>query len=175
MTTREPLEPRTGEKIEYARIHLDELKREGSWDHGNHWVRAHEESVLAQVVGAKDAFLQEINVAYGSPLQMYQVTEDRLLDKLGSRKSSALDEIVRLRDPANGWSWLALTVEVRNHGMHRARPSVVYYEGGEHSGTVRYLNPRDGKELNQTIPEFLETAIKEMEQLVQRLRPTLPA
>ena len=175
MADREPLESRTGEKLEYARIHLDELKREGSWDHGRHWVRAHEESVLDQVVGAKDAFLQEINAAYGAGLQMHQVHEDRLLHRLGAGKSPELDEIMRVSDPANDWTWLALTLEIRNHGTHRARPPVVYYEGGAHSGTVRYRNPRDGTELNQTIPEFLETAIDEMEALINRLRPTLPA
>lgn len=66
---------RTRTKLQYARIHLDEVR-----DSRRHeaFERAHYESVLFHVVGAKDSFLQEINDAYGRPLKPHQVKERRL-------------------------------------------------------------------------------------------------
>lgn len=169
------LESRTGEKLEYARQLFEQLRRLPRWDPNDPLVRALEESVLYHVIGARDAFLQEINGAYALGLGMDKVSVETLKTGLNGR-SRAFDEIARLsrRYPKKRWSWLAMALEIRDHGTHRGRPPRVYFEGGPNHGTVRYISPRYRRKITQSIPDMLADAIAKMDALIQRLRRTLP-
>lgn len=111
MGTRDNLESRTNAKLEYARIHLEELRGQPEWNPSSPFVRAHEESCLFHAVGAKDAFLQEINGAYGLGLAMNRVDEPRLEDTLNKagKASKEVSEIRNLLTPGSA-SWLAVAV-----------------------------------------------------------------
>lgn len=174
MGTRENLESRTDAKLEYARIHLEELRGLSDWNPSSPFVRAHEESLLFHAVGAKDAFLQEINGAYGLGIAMNQVSERRLRGALGKagKTCKALSEIQSLL--AQGTSWLAVAVELRNQGTHRAAVSRLFHVGGEEDGQVYYRDPRDGSAIKQNVPGYLESVIADVKALIARLRPTLP-
>lgn len=93
------------------------------------WEIAHEESLLFHLVGAKDAFLHEINDAYGRPLQMHEADEPRLEKALTGKgvTSKALQELRQLLDDPN--SWLAHARECRNHRTHRHSVPRIYHEG----------------------------------------------
>lgn len=174
MGTRENLESRTNAKLEYARIHLQELGSQRTWNPSSPFVRAHEESCLFHAVGAKDAFLQEINGAYGLGLAMNQVGERRFGDALAKagKTSNALTEIQNLL--AQSTSWLAVAVELRNQGTHRAAVSRLFHVGGEEDGLVYYHDPRDDSTIKQNVPDYLKSVIDQMEALIVRLRGTLP-
>ena len=175
---RKSLESRTDEKLRYAQIHLEELQQCPRWDPAQPFVTAHEEAILYQVISARDAFLQEINAAYGLGLSLDEVRLDTVRKALQQQKktSPAFDEIYRLsyRRPKKRWSWLGMTLEIRDHGAHRARPPREYFEGGPEHGTIRYRSPRYRRKIKEDIPTFLGSAIAKMDDLIRRLRRTLP-
>ena len=58
-----PLQERSNAKLRYAAVHLDELKSIEQLG-GDDYDRAHQESFLYHLMGAKDAFLIELNTYY---------------------------------------------------------------------------------------------------------------
>lgn len=51
---------RTDAKLRYAALHLDELKSKDTGG-GDDFARAHQESFLFHLIGAKESFLLELN------------------------------------------------------------------------------------------------------------------
>ncbi len=164
---------RTRTKLQYAKLHLDEiLSRNGPYQ-ADAFARAHEESVLFHVVGAKDSFLQEINDAYGRPLDPDRVKEKSLEKELKKKgfQCQALSRVLELeRDKT---SWLAQTIRLRHQGTHRFHISHGFHEGDEFDGQVFFRDPRTKEEIQVPIESFLEDCVEKMTQLTEDLRHTL--
>ena len=141
---------------------------------GSDFARSHE-SCLFHIIGAKDAFLQEINAAYKFGLDLHEVRERTLEESLKAigQTSPALNEIQKLlKDDA---SWLAIARELRDHGTHRANiPHSFILSTSEGPQPPHFRNPKDGTEITQNIPDFLALSIAQMRELITRLRATLP-
>ena len=168
------VQARTDAKLEYARIHLEEITSQPKVGSADDFERAHVESFLFHLIGAKDSFLQEINAAYELGLRFKDVTEKRLGSKLEVKavESPALKEIVRLEvDKA---SWLAQAIELRNHGTHRFHISRNFHKGGKYHDKVFLTNPLTGQQIETDIPVLLQEYLTNMEDLLQEQRPTLP-
>lgn len=169
---------RTDAKLRYARLHLDELRpyeRLGSLDD---WERAHTESVLFHLVGAKDAFLQEINYAYELGLRPSGVNENILAVKLHERgqHSEALRRITELRD--DGKSWYSLMLALRNQGAHRNHINRLAEVGvgsaRDMPRTSHFKDPRNNKVIDQGAVATLQKFYDSLELLLSELRPLLP-
>src|SRR5688572_27131540 len=100
------LQERTESKLRFAAILLEELQKIGH-PGGSDFDRAHEESFLYHLLGAKDAFLQELNVYYGCNLETKRVRSEALAQAFERRKlnSQELDELAKLERPGDG-NWL---------------------------------------------------------------------
>lgn len=161
---------RTRTKLEYAKIHLDEIRDHPRQDA---FARAHQESVLFHVVGAKDSFLQEINDAYQLPLEPDQVNERNLGRELENKEiqCQAFSRLLELKKEAT--SRLAQTIELRHQGTHRFHISRGFHQGDEFDGEVFFVDPRTRQEIHVPIVQFLEECIQEMTQLIEDLRDTL--
>ncbi len=111
---------RTDLKLRFAGIHLEEITSRHELGSGDDFERAHEESFLFHLIGAKDSFLQELNAAYKLDLPIKQVIETHLQKALKEKtiSSPALTTIVRLEEDET--SWLAIGIELRHQGMHRS-------------------------------------------------------
>ncbi|MGH9790823.1 MAG: hypothetical protein ACRD5W_06395 [Candidatus Acidiferrales bacterium] len=91
-----PYESRTTQKLEFASFYL-ELRR-ACKEGVTMEARAHEESFLFHLIGAKDSFLQEINHALDLGVEEHRVDERRLRKAMDSagKPSPALDKIESL-------------------------------------------------------------------------------
>lgn len=165
---------RTGSKLRFARIHLEEITSRHEIGSGDDFERAHEESFLFHLIGAKDSFLQEVNAAYKLELPIKQVKETNLQKALKEKtiSSPALTTIVELEKEKN--SWLALAIELRHQGTHRSNIPRHFYKGGEYNGKVFFTNLLTAQQMETDIPEFLRQSLNNMAELLQQLRPTLP-
>ena len=79
---------RTNAKLRYARVHLEELRSHQRKGSGDDFERSHQESFLFHLLGARDAFLQELNLYYNCGLELRKVRTSSLtqkLDKMGIR------------------------------------------------------------------------------------------
>lgn len=167
-----PYEERTTQKLEFAKIYLDERLKHG--ETGATLERAHEETFLFHLIGAKDSFLQEINHAFGLRLPEHSVNERTLRTGLqGARKScTALDEIEALLQDQH--SWLHLANWFRNQGMHRDSIKRGFYAGGQKDGTAEFIDPYSKQPMGQSLSAFLSDCFDRMVKLILRLRSTLP-
>jgi len=165
---------RTDSKLRFARIHLDEITSRYELGSGDDFERAHEESFLFHLVGAKDSFLQELNAVYKLELPIKQVKETKLQGALGKKTLNcpALKKIVELEKDKTGW--LALAIELRDHGTHRSHIPRHFYRGGEYNGKVFFTNLVTGQQMEADISEFFGKCLKNMAELLQQLRATLP-
>lgn len=116
-----PAQHRTGQKLRYAQIHLDELIEYRQATSNDEWENAHQESFFYHLAGALDAFLHEINDAYSLGLELnavrFEDVEKRL--KTVQQPSPAFDLLEKLWKDKMGW--LFLLRSWRNHGTHRGR------------------------------------------------------
>lgn len=157
--------------MQFAEIYLNE--RKNCDDSGSISERAHEESFLFHLVGAKDSFLQEINYALALGLPERGVTEENLrttLNKQG-KNCQALDEIEKHKNDEG--NWLNLAIWFRNQGTHRANIRRLFRRGGVEE-SVSFTDPYTEQPMNQTITEFLSDCFEKMVELIPRLRTTLP-
>ncbi len=166
-----PYHDRTTQKLQFSRLYLDErLKCKNS---GSIPERAHEESFLYHLIGAKDSLLQEINYALGLEVPEHLVKERTLraaLDQSG-RSCKALDEIETLKNTES--NWMNLAIRFRNQGTHRTDIPRGFYRGADKEA-VFLIDPYTKKAMGQTITEFLSDCFEKMVELIPRLRATLP-
>ena len=167
-------QPRTDSKLRFARVHLEEMTSRHELGSGDDFERAHEESFLFHLIGAKDSFLQELNAAYKLELPIKQVKETNLQKALKKKTLScpALATIVKLENDKT--SWLALAIELRHQGTHRSNIPRHFYRGGEYNGKVFFTNLLAAQQMETDIPEFLWQCLNNMAELLQQLRSTLP-
>jgi hypothetical protein len=167
--TLQNLRARADAKLRYAEVHLDELKALGKLG-GSDFDRAHQESFLYHLLGAKDMFLIELNAYYACGLPENDLTPGKLRAALKDqgKVSSELAELYTLEND-NG-SWLFHAKEMRDHSTHVAGVSRAFHCGGQTDGQVWLRNPKTGEHIERHfIDEFCDW-VSAMRVLLERLR-----
>ena len=119
MTADANLVKRTDAKLRYARLHLDELRIYSDDGGGGDWEKAHEESVLFHLVGAKDAFLQEINSMHRLGLDLMKVNEKSLTKSLKQSEGNSASLVSLEGLATNPGSWYSQMIAMHNFGNTR--------------------------------------------------------
>lgn len=163
---------RTDSKLRFANLLLNELLTSGHLGSGDDYEISYEESCLYHIIGAKDAFLQELNLAYNLNLSLKLVSERNIQNKLKDRSGNyeSFNVLKNLEDDSE--SWLAMIIEYRNHGTHRDRiPRSIYVKMNiSRESSFNFPPIADGKPLDQNIPDYLKSSIENMRDLIQELR-----
>ncbi len=165
METLQPHINRTNAKLRFAQIHLDELRIYDNRGSGDPFEESHEESYLFHLFGARDAFLQELNIYYNINLPPNKVTRKNLAEQL-KQSSPEFTELMDLEDDQD--SWLGIAKEMRDHSTHRHRIAHSYYVGARKM--VKLIDPRSGKETELDVISQFESWHLKMETLLTRLR-----
>ena len=159
---------RTDAKLRYADIYVAELRKLTS--NGDDVDRAHQESFLFHLWGAKDAFLIELNYYYNINLPIDKVKNGTLqveLKKL-NKVSIELDELLKLEKDNN--RWLFVMKDMRDSSTHRTAVPRVYHIGGEFDNQVFLRNQKTGQNIERHfVDEFADWG-SNMKILLQRLR-----
>ena len=167
---------RTDAKLQYAGVHLQELKARRLADpsQGGAWERAHQESYLFQLMGVRDALLQEINLFHSCGLSIDQVRKADLkmkLLKLG-KSSPALDTLIKLEN--DKMSWIMIASRLRHFSMHQRNVPQQFYKGGDKDGMVFLKDPLTNKPIETDYLEVFSEWFDKMAQLVSDLRTKMP-
>jgi hypothetical protein len=167
--TLENTRARADAKLRYARIHLDLLHERGG-NGGADFDRAVEESILFHLLGAKEAFLLELNAYYGCGLATEAVSPGKLREVFTSRSVTCqeLAELHQLESDPN--SWLAQVKQMRDHCAHISGVPRAFHIGGQNDGKVFLRNPRTGIHVEVHAPVALSEWIESMGRLLERLR-----
>jgi hypothetical protein len=167
--TLQNLRARADAKLRYAEIHLDELKVLGRLG-GSEFDRAHQESFLFHLLGAKDAFLIELNAYYKGGLPENDVTAGKLRDVLEAqgKVSNELVQLYRLENDNN--SWLFHAKEMRGHSTHVAGVIRAFHMGGPADGQVWLKNPKTGKNIERHFVDEFNDWVSNMRELLEHLR-----
>jgi len=163
---------RTNAKLRYARVHLEELRSHQRKGSGDDFERSHQESFLSHLFGARDAFLQELNLYYNCGLELHEVTANKLKNKLSKMdiKCPELDKLIQYEK--NPKCWLHDAKEMRNHSTHRRSVPRAFHVGGEYDGKVFLRNPQSGKLIENDYTDLFEEWCSKMETLLNDLRKT---
>jgi hypothetical protein len=168
------LRARTDAKLAYAQIHLDELKGR-STSGGTDFDRAFQESFLFHLLGAKDAFLQEVNVLYGTNLEPTSLSVGKLqkLIKARGARSEELFEIHQLESEEE--SWLSHAKQMRDHCAHVTGVARAYHLGGKNHHKVFLKNPTTGRDVEIHVIEAFSQWLEAMRALLETLRASAVA
>jgi len=163
------LRARADAKLSYAKIHLDELKSLGTLS-GSDFDRAHQESFLFHLLGAKDAFLIELNAYYGVDLPKNDLTIGKLRKKQIARQKdyaevTALSELEKDKN-----SWLLHAKEMRDHSTHVSGVPRTFHCGGPTDGEVWLRLPQTGRPIERHFAEEFDAWVSNMRELLERLR-----
>jgi hypothetical protein len=163
------LQERTDAKLRYAQVHLNELKQQGSLS-GNDFDKAHQESFLFHLFGARDALLAELNHYYGANLASDTLSSGKLREALRKQgaQSPELGALYELEQDEQ--SWFRQTKDMRDHSTHIQGVGRHYYLGGEDDGKVKLKNPRTGALTARDLREEFDGWLIHMTTLVQTLR-----
>ena len=164
------LRTRADAKLKYAQIHLDLLRERGG-NGGADFDRGVEESILFHLLGAKEAFLVELNAYYNCGLPVVDVTPGKLRQVFSQRgvQCPELAELYKLEndDPK---SWLADAKEMRDHSTHVDGVPRAFHLGGDNHGKVFLRNPNTGVHVEVNATDALASWIESMSALLERLR-----
>jgi hypothetical protein len=160
---------RTDRKLRFAELHLEEL-RGMSGSRGQDFERAHQEAVLAQMMGAYDAFLGELNglLKCGRPAEDVSLGKLRDALKKQGRSSRVLRRLYELQKDER--SWFRQAQELRHISTHWGNIPLAFYIGGKDSGKVALKHPRTMGEFPDHATETLATWLRNMKALVDELR-----
>jgi hypothetical protein len=159
---------RTDAKLRYADIYIEELRKLGA--NGNDIDRAHQESFLFHLWGAKDSFLIELNYYYSLNLPIEKIKNHTLSRefKKTNKMSNEFNELLALEEDNN--SWFSIAKEMRDISTHRKAIPRAFYIGGELDGQVFLRNQKKGQNIERHfVDEFAEWS-SNMKMLLQRLR-----
>jgi hypothetical protein len=167
--TLQNLRARADGKLSYAKIHLDELKEIGRIG-GSEFDRAHQESFLYHLLGAKEAFLIELNVYYAGGLAENNLTAGLLRNALKAqgKESKELAELYTLENEDS--SWLFHAKEMRDHSTHVAAVTRAFHLGGSADGQVWLQNPKTGENIERHFVDEFSDWVSKMKDLLERLR-----
>lgn len=163
------LRSRADAKLTYAQIHLELLHERGG-NGGADFDRAVEESILFHLLGAKEAFLIEINAYYNCGVPPEAVTPGslRMVFIARSVKCPELVELYELENEPD--SWLAHAKQMRDHSTHVAGVPRAFHFGGKYDGKVFLRNPNTGAHVEVHAPEVLAEWVGNMRVLLEKLR-----
>jgi hypothetical protein len=168
------LQARTDAKLRCARVHLDELALLASLD-GSDFDRAHQESFLFHLFGARDALLIELNHYYRAGLPIQDLTQGRLRDTLKERGILSA-ELACLFELGEGESsWFRQIKDMRDHSAHVQGVPRHFALGGEDDGRVQLRNPRTGNLSQNHVLHDLQRWLEQMRALVAKLRQSASA
>jgi len=150
-------------------VYLEELLALPLPNGGTDFERAHHEAFLYQLLGARDAFMMELDRYYGAGLRT-DVTLGKLRSRLKQRGiiSREVAELYRLEIDQN--SWLNHAKTMRDHATHRGSVPRTYYLGGPRSGKVHLKNPETGMEVDLDILSAFKEWLTSMRFLIDELR-----
>ena len=163
------LKARTEQKLRFAKLHVDEFAAMPP-GRGHDFERAHQEAVLAQLFGAYDAFLNELNVLLGCGRGENDISLGKLREsvKAKSRPSAVLRRLYELQE--DDQSWFRQAQELRHITSHVAGLPLAYYVGGPESGKVALKHPRTMQEFPGAAVSTLSTWVVNMQDLIDELR-----
>jgi hypothetical protein len=167
--TLQNLRSRADAKLRYAQIHLDLLRERGG-NGGADFDRAVEESILFHILGAKEAFLVELNAYYSCGVPAETVTPGSLRKVLLARgvKCAELAELFQLESDPD--TWLAHAKQMRDHSTHVGGVPRAFHMGGKNAGKVFLRNPNTGTHVEVHAPEALAEWVGKMHELLEKLR-----
>lgn len=165
------LRARTDAKILYAEIHLAELGARGT-NGSSDFDRSFQESFLFHLLGAKDAFLMELNKYYSGDIAESDLSAGELRRILKDRglTSSELVELYTLEN--DGASWLFHAKEMRDHSTHVGSIPRAFHMGGPNHGKVFLRNPTTGEHVERHFLDAFAEWVGNMRTLLERLRAT---
>jgi hypothetical protein len=164
-----PFQDRTAAKLRYARVHLDELAAMKSL-RGDDLDRAHQESYLFHLLGARDAFLAELNHYYRIGLPNENLSPGRLWKELKERgiQSAELTSLFELDKDET--SWFRQAKDMRDHSTHVQGVSRTFFVGGDEDGQVKLKNPRTGALADRHVLDEFRHWFEQMRSLIEKLR-----
>ncbi|MBI5453288.1 MAG: hypothetical protein HY956_01525 [Deltaproteobacteria bacterium] len=164
------LKNRTEAKLRYAWVHLNELVTTIPYHVGDDFERAHQESFLYHFLGAKDAFLAELNVYYNCKLPPDNLTLGELR-KARKKLNKKYHEITALHNLENDdTSWLSKAKVMRDYATHMHGIARTYHHGGPHHGNVFLRNPKTGDNIEIHYVDEFSNWLSLMSDLLQKLR-----
>jgi len=168
---RETLKERTIQKLRYARIHLDELvAMPTNLGRGSAFERAHHEAFLAQLFGAYDAFLIELNEYMGCGLPEEHLSLGKIYEALTKKGKSSpiVKELYELTIDQD--SWFRTAKDMRDLSTHvKGIPlSFKVIVGG--SGKTALKHPKTMKEHDEDVFVAFSSWLSSMESLIDTNR-----
>lgn len=172
--TRLNLRSRADAKLLYAKLHLDELIARGT-NGSTDFDRAFQESFLFHLLGAKEAFLLELNAYYAAGLDPTDVTLGKLHKALRKRDvtSQELANLYLLENDEE--SWLFHAKQMRDYCAHINGVARAFHMGGENHGKVFLRNPKTGQYIELHVLEAFGTWHATLASLLEKLRATAVA
>jgi len=161
---------RTDSKLRYAELHLEELHTHVRKGSGDDFERSHQEVFLYQLVGVRDAFLQELNLYCCCRLELHKVSLSRIRQSLSKRGVHCRELAVLSGLEKDPGSWLNVAKEMRDHSTHRRGVPRVFNIGGDEDGKVTLQDPRTKDRLTGDQIQVFDSWLKEMRQLISALR-----
>ena len=167
--TLQNIRSRADAKLLYAQIHLNELKGRGT-NGGTDFDRAFQESFLFHLLGAKEAFLIELNHYYAAGLDPANVRPGNLREILRSNGvvCQELAELYELEN--NEESWLFHAKQMRDFCAHIDGVARAYHIGGVNHGKVFLCNPKSGRFVELHVLDAFTSWLVNMRELLEKLR-----
>lgn len=163
-------------KLHAAEYHLNQLKkidnREGNILKDKVNAEIQIDCFFAQIIGAKDALLVQINEKEKLGLRLDKVNLRTLNSKLNTnKKKEILRELNDLSCDKKSWYWLL--IELKNHSMHREMlskdVSMSFFDKPHVAFLVNPLD-KDRKPMGKSVIETLEESLQSMRELIDRIR-----
>lgn len=160
---------RVEQKLIYARVHLRELHAHSFPRYGE-FERAHEESFLFHLLGAREAFLAELNEYYECGLARDSVTLGKLRRALKQkdRVSAEVQELYRLEMESG--TWFSQAKAMRDHSTHVHAIPRTFHSGGANDGQVRLRHPVSNQEMARDFRDEFDNWFAAMVELLRTLR-----
>ena len=165
----ENLKARTEQKLRYARLHAEELQAMPS-GRGHDFERAHQEAVLAQLIGAYHAFLAELNDVLKCRRGLNDISPGKLRNALKAqgRSSAVLGRLHEMREDEG--SWLRHLLDLRHASTHVTGIPLTFYAGGPEDGKTAFKHPTTLKEFPDDATATLTRWLNNMRSLTNELR-----
>jgi hypothetical protein len=168
----ENAQKRTDAKVRYAALHLEELRQYPRRGSGDDFERSHQEAFLYQLIGVRDAFLQELNLYYRCGLTSQQVRLDRI-EKCMRAQNQVCPELQALSAlETEPGSWLNVAKEMRDHSTHRRSVPRIFHVGGGDDSRITLQDPRTKARVPGDQMDVFAMWQREMAALISRLRAT---
>ena len=151
---------------------MEEIRLYSRRGSGDDFERSHQEAFLYQLIGVRDAFLQELNFYYQCGLTFQQVRPDSIRKCMQIRKQVCPElQILSALETEVG-SWLNVAKEMRDHSTHRRSVPRTFDIGGDEHGKITLQDPRTKVHTPGDQIEVFSVWHHEMEDLIRRLRAT---